>query len=390
MKTIYLDTPATSHFKPKCVRRAFLKYLSLSANPGRSGHALAVKNAAMIWQAREKLAKYFGNIEPEDVIFTKNATEALNIAILGLCAKNKGRHVVCSCFEHNSVLRPLHQLESLGQISLTIVTPKNKKFITASDISSAIKKNTFLVCLTAISNVTGNKNNFEDVGELCFRKGILFLLDDAQGVGHVRVDMKKSHINFLAFSGHKGLHTPQGIGALCINSKVYPSPIIFGGTGTESEKLLQPDIPPECYESGTVSSPLVASLLAGANYNERHFDKHQKKVARLTQYMLKKLQEIEGVKIYSNMDNTYGVVAFSVAGFDSIEVTDFLSNKYNIASRGGLHCAPLAHKFLGTMESGLTRVGIDFKNTYHDINTLARAVAQLSKMSQLKNQKQHH
>ena len=386
MKTIYLDTPATSHFKPRCVRRAFLKYLSLSANPGRGGHPLAVKNATMIWQTREILARQFGNIEPEDVIFTKNATEALNIAILGLCKKNKGKHVICSCFEHNSVLRPLHHLESLGEITLTVVNPQNKKFITTSDIAPAIKKNTFLVCLTAISNVTGNRNNFEDIGALCNRNGILFLLDNAQGVGHIKVDMKKSHINFLAFSGHKGLHTPQGIGALCINSKDYPAPIIFGGTGTESENLLQPTVPPECYESGTVASPLIASLSAGAKFVEKHFDRHEKKVAKLTQYMIEKLQEIEGVKIYSNLNNTYGVVAFSVAGFDSIEVTDFLSEKYHIASRGGLHCAPLAHKFLGTMESGLTRVGVDFKNSYHDINVLARAVAELSTMSQLKKQ----
>ena len=384
MKTIYLDTPATSHYKPKCVKRAFLKYLSLSANPGRGGHPLAVKNAAMIWQTRENLARQFGNIEPEDVIFTKNATEALNIAILGLCRKNKGKHVICSCFEHNSVLRPLHHLESLGEITLTVVSPKNKKFITASDIASVIKKNTFLVCLTAISNVTGNRNNFEDVGALCYKNGILFLLDDAQGVGHIKIDMKKSHINFLAFSGHKGLLTPQGIGALCINSKIYPAPITFGGTGTESENLLQPTVPPECYESGTVASPLIASLSAGAKYIEHHFDSHAKKVAKLTQYMINKLRDIKGVKIYSNLDNTYGVVAFSVAGFDSIEVTDFLSNKYHIASRGGLHCAPLAHKFLGTMESGLTRVGVDFKNSYHDINVLAKAISELAKMSQLK------
>jgi cysteine desulfurase / selenocysteine lyase len=384
MKTIYLDTPATSHFKPRCVKKAFLKYLSLSANPGRSGHELSVKNAAMIWQTRETLARQFGNIEPENVIFTKNATEALNIAILGLCKKNKGKNVICSCFEHNSVLRPLHHLENLGEITLTIVSPKNKKFITAHDISLAIKDNTFLVCLTAISNVTGNKNDFEDIGKLCHKKGILFLLDDAQGVGHIKVDMKNSHINFLAFSGHKGLHTPQGIGVLCINSKFFPAPIIFGGTGTESENLLQPKIPPECFESGTIASPLIASLFAGAKYIEKHFEKHLKKIASLTQYIIKKLREIEGVKIYSDISSTYGVVAFSVAGFDSIEVTDFLNDKYHIASRGGLHCAPLTHKFLGTLESGLTRVGVDFKNSYHDINILAKAIKQLSQISQLK------
>ena len=378
MKTIYLDTPATSHYKPRCVKRAFLKYLSCSANPGRGGHYLALKNAQMIWQTRETIAKMFGEIEPENVIFTKNATEALNIAILGLCAKNKGKHVACSCLEHNSVLRPLHRLQSLGEITLTVVNPKNNKFITASDISSAIRPNTFLVCLTAISNVTGNKNNYEEVASLCHKKGVIFLLDDAQGVGHVKINMKKLHINFLAFSGHKGLHTPQGIGALCINCDTYPLPIIFGGTGTESENLMQPTTPPECYESGTVSSPLIASLNAGANYIEKHFEHFTKKIAKLTQYTIKKLSEIEGVKLYSLSQNTHGVVSFSVEGFDSIEVADYLNEQYHIATRGGLHCAPLTHKMLGTIQSGLVRVGVDFSNNYHDINILAKALKTLT------------
>ncbi len=381
MKTIYLDTPATSHYKPRCVKRAFLKYLSLSANSGRGGHNLALKNAQKIWQTRESIAKMFGEIEPENVIFTKNATEALNIAILGLCAKNKGKHVVCSCLEHNSVLRPLHHLQSLGEISLTVVSPKNNKFITASDISNAIRPNTFLVCLTAISNVTGNKNNYEDVASLCHKKGVIFLLDNAQGVGHIRINMKKLHINYLAFSGHKGLHTPQGIGALCINCDSYPLPIIFGGTGTESENLMQPTLPPECYESGTLSSPLIASLDAGVSYIEKHFDSFTKKIAKLTQYTIKKLSEIEGVKIYSHPQNTYGVISFLVEGFDSIEVADYLNEQYHIATRGGLHCAPLTHKMLGTMQSGLVRVGVDFKNNHRDINILAKALRELTKNS---------
>lgn len=377
-KIIYMDNAATSHFKPLSVKWAFLKALKNSANPGRSGHKLSIKNALNVWKTRELIAKHFGDIEPENVIFTKNCTEALNIAILGLC-KNGG-NVICSCFEHNSVLRPLKHLESEGKISLTIIRPKNKMFITKNDVEDALSPSTHMVCLSHISNVTGNKNDIANIGKLCKEKGVLFLVDGAQSCGHEKINMKKQNINYIAFAGHKGFLSPQGIGGLCINSNTLPAPLIHGGTGTESENQTQPLAMPERLESGTLATPLIYSLKAGIEYVDKHFEKHNKKVANLTQYLigaLKKHQKNGKIKLYTMDTATSGVICFNIEGVDSVEATDHLDNKYNVATRGGLHCAPLAHTFLGTLSTGAIRVSLNFKNTKQQIDLLLKAVNEL-------------
>ena len=275
-KIIYFDNAATSHFKPKSVIRALVKSIKNSANPGRSGHKLSLNNSMEIWKTRDIIAEHFGNIEPENVIFTKNCTEALNIAILGTVRKNG--NVICSCFEHNSILRPLHELENKGIITLTIVSPKNKKYITSADIKEKIIPSTYLICVNSLSNVTGNKNEITEIGKICKEKNILFLVDNAQGCGHLKIDMIKSHINFLSFAGHKGFFAPQSIGGLCINSKIIPNPIVFGGTGTESENMLQPSTLPESLESGTLSTPLIIGLKKGIEFVDKKFNKLNNKI----------------------------------------------------------------------------------------------------------------
>ncbi len=380
MKLIYFDNAATSHYKPFCVKLSFLKTLIKSANAGRGGHKLSIENSMLIWKTREKIAKYFGNIEPENVIFTKNCTEALNLVLQGLAKKKKG-NVVCSCFEHNSVLRPLSELEKEGKISLTIIYPENKQFITVNDVKKNIKKDTFLVCVNSISNVTGNKNDYQNIGKFCNDNKILFLLDNAQGVGHIKVDMKKDHINFLTFSGHKGFLTPQGIGCLCINSQELPRPIIFGGTGTESDNLMQPLTPPESFESGTQSTSLIYSLFSGINYIEKHFVKINKKINDLSKYLYDNLKNNKNLTIYTkNYEN--GVISFNINGYDSIQVCEFLDKNYNIATRGGLHCAPLTHKFYNTTKIGMVRVSLSFKNTKKELNILLSAISDLIKNKQ--------
>ena len=373
-----MDNAATSNFKPNCVKKAFLSALKKSANTGRSGHKLSLHNAIIVWQSREVVAKHFGNIEPENVVFTKNCTEALNIAILGLC--KLGGNVICSCFEHNSVLRPLKYLENEGKISLTIAKPKNKKFINKSDIEEILTSKTYLVCLTHISNVTGNKNDIENIGKLCKQKGILFLVDCAQSCGHEKIDMKKQNINYLTFAGHKGFLSPQGIGGLCINATTLPLPLSHGGTGTESENLNQPISMPERLESGTLATPLICSLSAGVKYIDRHFKGHNKKIAELTQYLIRMLQQyqkIGKINLYTLETATSGVVCFNIVGVDSVEATDYLDSKYNIATRGGLHCAPFAHNFLDTTKTGAVRISLNFKNTKKQINLLLKAINEL-------------
>ena len=378
-KIIYFDNAATSNFKPRCVKKEFNKALDSSANPGRSGHKLSLKNAMKVWNTREIIASHFGLENAENVIFTKNCTEALNIAIQGLL--KTGNHVICSCFEHNSVLRPLKTLERLGKISLTIIEPNNKQYITKSDVEKAILPNTYLVCLTHTSNVTGEKQDIESIGKFLKQKKILFLVDFAQGCGHYKIDMKKYNINYLAFAGHKGFFAPQGIGGLVINSKTLPSPILFGGTGTESENLYQPSVLPESLESGTLATPLICALGVGIKYVEKHIKKHSKRIFELTEYLIKNLKELEKnnkVVLYTHKPSFSGVVSFNVANKTSVEVTDYLDEKYNIATRGGLHCAPLTHKFLGTIQNGAVRVSLSHKNTKRQINKLLKAVLEIS------------
>jgi len=375
---IYFDNAATSNYKPLCVKISLFKSLVLSANPGRSGHKLSFQNAQAVWNTRETVAKYFNLENAEDVIFTKNCTEALNIAILGLLGdKNKNKcHVICSCFEHNSILRPLYHLQQEDKIELTVVKPENKNYITKIDIEKHIKPTTFLVCLTHISNVTGNKNDIEDVGKLCHEKNINFLVDCAQSAGHIKIDMHSSHINFLTFAGHKGFFAPQGIGALCINSDIKPLPLMFGGTGTNSISLEQPDELPEKYESGTLMTHNIIALRSAIKYVEKHFEMHNKKLELLTKYLYRKLNSLkeDKLKIYSLPQNKYGVISFEITNHDSVEVAQYLDEKFNIAVRSGLHCAPLTHKYFKTEKNGLVRVSLSFKNKKSEIDKLIFAL----------------
>lgn len=352
--------------------KSFLKAISHSANSGRSGHKLSTQNALMIWKTREYIAKEVGDIEPENVVFTKNCTEGLNIVLKGLPYEK--RNVLYSCFEHNSVARVLHEMERAEKLTLTMITPQNNKFITAEDVKKNLKDDTFLVCVNSISNVSGNKNDIEGIGNFCHKNGVLFLCDHAQGAGHIRVDMKKSNINYLCFSGQKGFFTPQGIGCLCINSDTLPTPLMFGGTGTESNNLYQPKTSPECFESGTLPAPLIASLKSGVEYISKDFDKIVKKTEELTRYLYDELSKFDEIKIYTAKESVYGVVSFNIEDVPSIEVCDFLDKNYNIATRGGLHCAPLAHRFFGTLESGMVRVSLCHKNTFRELKKFIEAI----------------
>ena len=396
-KVINFDNAATSFYKPNCVKRTLSKSLKTSANPGRSGHKLSLKNAFEVFNTRQTIANHFNCPNPNLVIFTKNCTEALNLAILGLLNNKQDntetksvlkekKHIICSCFEHNSILRPLTYLQNQDLIDLTIVYPENKEKIMLDDIKKVVKSNTYLVCLTHISNVTGVENDVESIGKFCKKYNIIFLLDCAQSAGHVKIDMQKININFLAFAGHKGFLAPQGIGALCINSTILPHPINFGGTGTNSINLTQPKEPPECFESGTLMTPNIISLNAGIKYVEKHFVKNNLKLKFLTQYLIKKLKSLEDKKfltLYSPVSIKSGVISFNLKNLDSNEVAQKLDEQFNIAVRSGLHCAPLTHKFLGTTQTGTVRVSLSFKNTKRQINKFIKALIEIYNNSQI-------
>lgn len=365
---IYFDNAATTYKKPLSVKLATLAGLKV-ANPGRSGHSLSQKSAREISNTRLKIQNFFNVPRQDDVIFTNNCTEALNMAILGL---NKTGNVIASTFEHNSVLRPLHALEKEGKISLSIATPQSDNIITSKDIEPLIKEDTFLICVSYINNTLGNKNDIESIGKLCKQKNIILLVDCAQAAGHIDIDMQRDNINILTAAGHKGFFAPQSIGVLCLNN-CNLNAIKYGGTGTNSYDLDMPDFNPEKLESGTLSSPLIYGLSAGVSYVNKNFIKHNKKIAKLTHYLYDHLKQL-GATIYTNKQSEYGVILFNFEGFDSTELTSILDEEYSIMVRGGLHCAAYAHRYLKTLKTGAVRISLNHYNSKRQIDLLISAL----------------
>lgn len=364
---IYLDNAATSFYKPKEVKDAVKKSLEfLTANPGRSAHKPSRQIADVVYETREVIKNFFDALDYE-VVFTKNSTEALNLAILGTL--NKGDHVVCTCYEHNSVLRPLEHLKSSG-IEYTVVEcvliDFHKEFI------KYIKPNTKLVITNAVSNVTGEVCDIESVGKFCKDNHILYLVDGAQSSGHEEISLKKSNVDMYAFSGHKGLLSITGVGGLIVRKSHKLNPILFGGTGTESENLNQPLDLPDGYEAGTIPTIPIASLKAGIEYLNENFEKIYEKEQILSNYLYNSLKNLDFLTIYSK-PTSKNVFSFNVKGKDSSMVANIL-DEYNICVRSGLHCAPLVHKYLKTIESGAVRVSLDFHNTKQDIDYLIKVL----------------
>ena len=374
---IYLDNSASTYIKPKEVIKAVNdSMLSYTANPGRSGHKASIKTALKVEETREKLAEHFNVESGQNVIFTYNCTQALNLAILG--SVKTGGHVICTENEHNSVLRPLEYLKSLGKIDYSIAYQKNKLGITLDDILPLIKENTYMIICNHISNVNGSVADIKNIGKYSHDHNIIFLVDGAQSCGHIKVDMKESNIDYYTVAGHKGFYAPQSIGCLIMNDKYRPEPITFGGTGTNSLELYQPDIYPERLESGTISTPLIIGLGAGLDFVKDNFSEITNKIDDLTTYLNYELTKM-GLTSYTEPENSFGVVAFNIKDLDSSEVADILNEKYDICVRGGFHCAPIKHKALGTLEQGAVRVSISYFNPVSEIQRLIYAVKHIYK-----------
>lgn len=373
----YLDNSASTFIKPKEVIKETLNAVhNHSANPGRSGHKLSLKTGEKIFNIRKNICNFFNCSKIENVIFCQNCTDALNMAVLGTV--QKGGHVICSCNDHNSLARPLFELKKQGLIELTVVEPKLKHVLTTSDIEPHIKTNTYMVAINHVSNVNGDMADITSIGELCAKKCLLFLVDAAQSAGHIKIDMQKQHIDMLAVAPHKGLYSLQGIGIFAFSVKAEPKPIRYGGTGTESINLYQPTNYPESLESGTVATPNIFSVGAGIDFVTKNFEAINKKIDDLSTYLLFELNNIAGVTTYTSPINVHlGVVAFNIDGMDSGEVASILSDEFNICVRGGLHCAGLKHKSLGTIECGVVRASLSFFNTFTDCNMLVKAVKKI-------------
>ena len=373
---IYLDNAATTNYKPQCVINAVTECITkYPFNPNRSGSRQALELQQKLYDTRKKLSLLYNNDSENHVAFTSGCTQALNLAILG---NAKRGHIIVTCTEHNSVLRPVMQLKRKGYVDVSVVSPNEQGVITVDSISKLVKRDTFMLCVSHASNVTGQYQDLEELGAFARRRNIILLADCAQSAGYVPLDMNKYNVDLVAIAGHKGLHGIQGAGALIFNNRAVPRPITFGGTGTESHLHYQPNTVPDCLESGTLPTPAIMAMSAGVDYWLDNWKANRDNIVETQQIILDGLNKIEGVKVYSQA-NLSGVVAFNVGNVDSGEVADTLSQEYDIAVRGGLQCAPLMHKWLGTTEQGVVRASVSCVTTKEECHALLNVVEQIAR-----------
>lgn len=366
---IYLDNAATVRYVPTEVMRAFVEATNRKANAGRGAHRDSVWLGLQIYRVREQIKALVDNPQAE-VVFTKNCTEALNLAINTVAA---GAHVVTSVTEHNSVLRPLHEMMRKGRITLDIVSPSAKdRGVGREDVARALRPNTRLVVLNHVSNVTGVANDVAAVGELCAAKGIRYLVDGAQSVGHFALSMRRIGCDMLAVPAHKGLHGLQGVGFLAFDKSVRVRPILYGGTGTDSINVYQPLAYPEGLEAGTLDGAGICALGAGIRWTEAHLKRIQAREEAYTRQLAEGLRGIDGLTVWLGQS---GIVSVYRKGLSSSALADKLSEA-GIAARAGLHCAPLMHRFLGTTQEGVLRLSAGYVNRLYEVPRVVERVAQ--------------
>ena len=376
---IYLDNAATTYPKPECVYEAIMDCMkNYCANPGRAGHKLAMKAAREIYDTRENIAKLFNVDNPMNIVFTNNATDSLNLAIKGLV--KSGDHIITTSMEHNSVIRPIKALEK-NNVENTVVQCDKDGFLNIEDLRNAIKPNTKLIVTTHASNVCGTLIDIKSVGEVAKENNILYLVDASQTAGVYDIDTKKINVDMIAAPGHKCLLGPQGTGILYIREGLELNILKEGGTGSKSEDLFQPNLLPDKYESGTHNTPGIVGLNQGVKFIlEEGIENIRKHEEDLCEYMLNRLEEVPNIVIYGPKDSKKraAVISINIGNMDSGEITFLLDSEYDIATRSGIHCAPLAHKTLGTLEQGAVRFSLGYFNTKQDIDTAIEALKQIA------------
>lgn len=375
---IYFDNAATTSPKPKQVLQAVNNALiKLSANPGRSGHAMSEEAAMMVYGARQKAATLFGAPSAESVIFTPNCTASINYVLKGLLSPRD--RVLTSSLEHNAVVRPLSALKTHMISHEVFEVDFADKEVTLRSFLNTVRPDTKLVICTHASNVTGTVLPIAQIGKYCKENGILFAVDAAQSAGVIDIDMERDSIDYLCIAPHKGLYAPMGTGILIIAGQA-PTQIIEGGTGTESVNLNQPTDAPERYESGTVNVPGIAGISAGIDFvNSKGVNKIHAHETKILQTVYRGLSNISGIRLYTpepSMENA-PVLSFNVKDAHSVEVANKLSQR-GIAVRAGLHCAPFAHKRLGTISGGTVRVAPSAFTSESDAVRLVEAVRQIA------------
>lgn len=372
---IYLDNGATTFPKPKVVTDKIMEcYLGYAGNPGRSGHKLAMKMDLEIYETREKICKLINGTEVLNVIFTFNATDSLNLAIKGVL--EEGDHVITTSMEHNSVLRPLNQLRKDGEIELSIVYADDKGYIDPQKIFEALTPNTKMIVTTHMSNVFGTIVDIKAIGDFCKENNILYLVDASQSIGVLDIDVQEMNIDLLAFPGHKALFGPMGTGALYIKEGIIVKPLKEGGTGSYSYSIDQPDLYPDSLESGTPNGVGIIALGKGIDFiNEVGLENIRNHEISLKNHFIELLKDNEDVILYGTLDDRQGaVVSLNVKDMDSSEISYILSDEFDIYTRPGFHCAPLAHKTMGTEELGAIRFSFGYYNTLEEIDKTVEAL----------------
>lgn len=375
---IYMDNAATTMRKPKAVAEAVVNAMNSMGNAGRGANEASLGAARIIYDTRVLLAEFFGAENPRQIVFTNNSTEALNIAIKGTL--NPGDHVITTMLEHNSVLRPLYEMEEKG-VELSIVKSDCTGKIAYEEVEQAIRSNTKAIVCTHASNLTGNMIDIERVGEIADNHRLLFIVDASQTAGVYPIDVQKMHIDLLCFTGHKSLLGPQGTGGLYVREGVKVRPLKTGGSGVQTYSKTHPSEMPTALEAGTLNGHGIAGLHAALLYlKEEGIARIREKELEHMWRFYNGIKDIPNVKVYGDFETEKRcpIVTLNIGEYDSSEVSDELLVGYGISTRPGAHCAPLMHEALGTVEQGAVRFSFSHYNTKEEVGTAIRAIRELA------------
>lgn len=375
---IYMDNAATTMHKPQEVIDAVVAAMSSMGNAGRGANEASLSASRIIYDTRDKLCRFFGAENPRQIVFTANSTESMNVAIKGLL--NVGDHVVTTMMEHNSVLRPLYEMEERG-VKLSILKLDEKGRFSLKDMEDAILPETKMIICSNGSNLTGNYVDIGEVGALAHKHGILFVADASQTAGVFPIDVQKMNVDVLCFTGHKGLMGPQGTGGMYVREGLKIRPLKSGGSGVQTYSKAHPVEMPTALEAGTLNGHGIAGLGAALDYLEKvGMDTIREKEQGLMRRFYEGVKDIQGVKVYGDFStwNRCAIVALNIGDYDSSEVSDELLTQYGISTRPGGHCAPLMHEALGTVEQGAVRFSFSHYNTDEEVDAAIAAIRELA------------
>lgn len=379
MNNIYFDNAATSFPKPKEVLDAMMEQMmNYGGSANRGSSKTVLQSSRVVYECREAIKNFFNFDKNENVVFTNNITSSINILLNSIVKPNW--HIITTSMDHNSVLRPLFKLkEEIEGVDVSVVNCNELGFLNVENLKNSIKDNTKLIILSHSSNLVGSIQPLKEISNICKEKNIFLILDTAQSAGIIPIDMKDLSLSALAFTGHKSLLGPQGIGGFIIDDKLneIANPVFVGGTGSNSSLLSQPDFLPDKFECGTLNIPGIVGLLHGINYiNKEGITTIKEKEDFLCKKALDGLLNIKDIKVYGSLDvnKKTSVISFNINDMDPSMVGYILDSEFNISSRTGLHCAPLAHKTVGSYPNGSVRISFGYFNTEKEIDIFLNAI----------------